>query len=117
MEKVDHFSQNSFPKNLRILKSDHFKKVFKSGKRLHSENFTLYLLHNNLDFPRLGISVGRKVSSKAIERNRIKRKLRETFRTNKTIFDKNDIVIVVKKNISDVELNKIYLEIKKTLRN
>lgn len=115
MEKVNHFSNQSFPKNLRIIKSDQFKSTFKSGKRLHSENFIFYILANNLDFPRIGISVGKKISLKAVERNKIKRLIRETFRTNKSLFDKNDIVVVVKKNIKDKKLKEILSEIKLAL--
>ncbi len=116
MEKINHFSNQSFPKNLRIIKSDHFKQIFKSGRKIYSANFVIYVLSNQLDFPRIGISVGRRVSTKATDRNKIKRLIREVFRTNKNIFDKNDIVLVVKNNVKDVKGKDLFEEIKKALR-
>lgn len=112
MEKIVHSYDQSFSKRLRIIKSENFKQIFKTGKKIHSENFVLYLKGNNLDFPRIGISIGKKTAAKSTERNRIKRLVRETFRTNKSLFDKNDIVIVVKNNISDKKTKDVLLELK-----
>ncbi|MGH7884974.1 MAG: ribonuclease P protein component [Thermodesulfobacteriota bacterium] len=112
MEKVVHFSDQSFSKRLRIIKSENFKQIFKTGKKIHSENFILYLIQNNLAIPRIGISISKKTSPKSTERNRIKRLIRETFRTSKFLFDNNDIVIVVKNNISNKKADAVFLELK-----
>lgn len=42
----------------------------------------IYAKPNNIDYPRLGLIVAKKVARRAVDRNRIKRLLREYFRVN-----------------------------------
>ncbi|NIP32144.1 MAG: ribonuclease P protein component [Candidatus Dadabacteria bacterium] len=115
MEKVNIPVNNSLPKKLRILKSESFQEIFKKGKKVSTKNFAFYILLNNLGFPRLGISVGKKVSNKANKRNRIKRLIRESFRANKYLFKSNDIVVIVKNDISELKQHDIFNEIEKAV--
>jgi hypothetical protein len=43
-------------------------------------HFSVFVLANALTHSRIGIAVGRKVAPRAVDRNRIKRLVRETFR-------------------------------------
>ena len=65
-------------KYLRLKKQADFQRLFKSGKRAFSPSLTL--IYRNSDTMRMGISVGKK-HGKSVMRNRIKRLLREAFRT------------------------------------
>ena len=59
--------------------------------------FWIYVLTNNLSHNRLGISVSNKACVNIVQRNRIKRILKEIFRLNIDIFGQGvDIVIVLK---------------------
>jgi len=51
--------------------------------------------------PRLGIAVPKRWIKKAIQRNRIKRKIRESFRVNQYKLFYLDIVVVVRRPIED----------------
>jgi ribonuclease P protein component len=73
---------NTFPKEERLRKRRDFDKVFKEGKAFRGTIFNAYILKNDLGHPRIGIVVGRKFGG-AVQRNRIKRLLRETYRLNK----------------------------------
>jgi ribonuclease P protein component len=42
----------------------------------------IYAKPNKLNYPRLGLIVAKKMARRAVERNRVKRQLREYFRTN-----------------------------------
>ena len=44
--------------------------------------------------PRLGLAVSRRVSSRAVDRNRIKRQIRESFRLNRDLLPPVDIVVI-----------------------
>lgn len=92
--------QYSFTRAERILKGKDFALVRKQGKRLAGKGFVIFIKANNLDIRRLGLAVSSKVAG-AVQRNRIKRLLREFFRLNKEIFPLSaDIFISVKEGFN-----------------
>jgi ribonuclease P protein component len=64
----------------KLRSSRQFETVYLKGARVHSSTLVLYGLLNSLDYPRLGLTVSRKIG-KAVIRNRVKRRVREIFRT------------------------------------
>ena len=66
-------------KYLRIKKQADFQRLFQKGKRAHSSSMTV--LYRPSDKMRMGISIGKK-HGKSVQRNRIKRLVREAFRLN-----------------------------------
>jgi ribonuclease P protein component len=64
----------------RLRSTRQFKAAYSRGARIHSSTLVLYGLLNDLGYPRLGITVSRKIG-KAVIRNRVKRRIREIFRT------------------------------------
>ena len=82
----------------RLRRRKDFELAFRYGSRRHTKNFTIILRLNGLQFSRLGVTVGKKVG-KAVERNRVKRCLREFFRLHKhKLPPGHDVVIVAKKD-------------------
>ena len=101
----------TFPKEKKILNRADFVKLNRSGKRLHTKNFTLITKQNGQGVTRLGVTVSKKTGN-AVERNRVKRRVREFFRLNKTDFPQGyDIVIVAKKDASYLDFWKIKEEL------
>lgn len=105
----------NFPGDLTIRKSSEFKEIFDKGNRLRTENYTLVFAPNSLGSPRLGLVVG-KTCGNAVERNRIKRVLREVFRRNKSLFDSLDVLIIGKKNDETLGYNRAKEEIIEAIR-
>jgi ribonuclease P protein component len=86
-----------FTRKERIIRSEDFRRVLKTGRRFSSRNLVLFRLKNETSFPRLGIVVKKEVGS-AVYRNRIKRYARECFRLNKhEIREAFDLIVLVKK--------------------
>ncbi|HEV3005968.1 MAG TPA: ribonuclease P protein component [Pirellulales bacterium] len=68
-----------FPARFRIRRGADFQRVYRRRLIASDGCLVLYGCENGLDFPRLGLSVSRKVGG-AVQRNRWKRLLREAFR-------------------------------------
>jgi ribonuclease P protein component len=71
----------NFSRHQRIVTGSHYRSVFNNRKRVGGQYFTIHKLPNDAGIHRLGLAVSRKVSKRAVERNRIKRQVRESFRT------------------------------------
>ena len=77
MASVAHLK---FPAALRLRKRAEFDQVYKRGERHSSANMTvIFLAPTGRGGPRVGFTAG-KVLGGAVERNRIRRRLREAVR-------------------------------------
>jgi ribonuclease P protein component len=86
----------SFGKEERIRRPTEFRGIIREGIRFQSRHFRIYRCPNPLSHPRLGIAVGKHVGS-AVQRNRVKRLIREFFRLNKKgLPGSYDFVVVAK---------------------
>lgn len=87
-----------------------FKRLYLRGKKRANATLAVYCRKNKTDKNRLGITVGRKIGN-AVERNRLRRRIKEAYRTNEKLFNKGfDIVIVgrtkaVFSDFRDIELS------------
>ena len=90
-------SIEGFPITLRLTTSAQYQAVFDhSDYRVTSGPFLLLARHNHLNFPRLGLIVSKKNISLAVQRNRIKRLLREFYRRQNKDVRGLDIIIMVR---------------------
>jgi ribonuclease P protein component len=69
----------SFPGGVRLHRRFEFRAVQSKGRRFASPSFLGYILPAREGASRLGITVGRKIGN-AVQRNRLKRVVREWFR-------------------------------------
>lgn len=69
-----------FSRRSRLLKPAQFRSVFKNPIRSDDNYFRVLARKNSNDRHRLGMAVSKKVCARAVDRNRIKRVIRECFR-------------------------------------
>jgi len=69
-----------FPKASKLLRHADFQRVYRQGRRHFAAHMTVFYLRcEEGDGPRVGLTVGRALGG-AVDRNRIKRRLREAVR-------------------------------------
>ena len=104
---------HGFSKAERLRKRREFLGVYERGDKIQSTYFVLYMLENGRSYHRLGITASRKIG-RAVVRNRIKRRLREIFRTNKqAIFPHCDLVVNAKRSAARARNQQIQEDILK----
>jgi ribonuclease P protein component len=107
----------TFGKDERIRKRQDYLRIYQQGTRRYSERFTIITCRNESGITRLGMTVSKKVGN-AVQRNRIKRLLREFFRLNKSRLPASqDIVIIAKKGILPMSYNDVCTELDSRLIN
>ena len=85
-----------FSKRVRLLKPADFSRVFNKAHRSSDRQLTILATVNDLGYPRLGMAISRKHAKRAVDRNRIKRLVRESFRLNQADLPAADFVVLAK---------------------
>ena len=119
----------SFPRAARLLKHADFERVYKQGRRHFSSHMTVFYLRQAQakddssegavpeKSARVGFTVGR-VLGGAVERNRIKRRLREAVRLRRSVLKSAgavDVVINPKKSVLTLEFSVVLEEVGRAL--
>lgn len=112
-----------FPGGERLRTDREYREVVRRGERLSTEHFTVYRDHRLAAGPgggepprKVGVSVGRRVGG-AVLRNRVKRLLREFYRTHKEAFPPGSrTAIVAKKAPGTANLASVTAELLPALR-
>ena len=93
-----------FSREKRLLTPRHFKAVFDSPTgKVPGKNLLLLARENGLDHPRLGLVIGKKSVKLSVQRNRLKRLMRDSFRLHQDLLAGWDIVIVARKGLGEIE--------------
>ena len=93
------------------MKNRDFQVVYKKGKSYANKYLVMYVLENNTEENRLGISVSKKVGNSVV-RHRITRLIRESYRLQESKFQNGyDIVVIARTNAN----GKTYQEIESAL--
>ena len=110
---------SKFPKSGRLLKHADFQRVYKLGRRQFTGNMTVFFLRRDVapaGDPRVGLTVG-KVLGGAVERNRIKRRMREAVRTSRPACNGAiDIVFNPRKSVMTMPFRDLAAEVARCLK-
>ena len=108
-------TRRRFPKTRHLLRHSDFERVYKQGRRPFARHLTVFYLRRDgepaVSGLRIGFTVG-KVLGKAVERNRMKRVLREAVRLSglERALDV-DVVVNPKKSLLGAEFTEVRSEV------
>ncbi len=85
------------PKQAKLVKTDDFSSVFNLRKRIANKHLVMRYCPNGNTSARLGLIVAKKTAKGAVQRNYMRRVLRELFRLNQHQLPSLDVVIQVQK--------------------
>ena len=95
----------NFSESLR--KNYMFQSVYKNGKSYANKLFVMYVLPNQENGNRIGISVSKKVGNSVV-RHRVKRLVRENYRLHENVFNSGlDIVIVARQSAAEATYSEV----------
>lgn len=102
---------NRFPRSGRLLRHSDFERVYKQGRRHFSSHMTVfYLRRENEKGLRIGFTVSRALGG-AVDRNRMKRRLREATRASWPAQDLPvDVVVNPKKSVLTANFEELQKE-------
>jgi len=85
----------SFQKALRLRRRRQFLAIQRGGTRRHTAHLVFVRRLGETEWPRLGVTVSARVGN-SVQRNRIKRLLREVFRHRRSELAPLDLVVIAK---------------------
>ena len=90
-----------------LKKNSEFQNVYANGKSYANKYLVMYVLKNDLNRNRIGISVSKKVGNSVI-RHRITRLIRESYRLQEDVFNSSlDIVVLARSTAREVGYKEI----------
>ncbi len=93
-----------FQRVQRLLKPLEFKQVFEQPFKSSDRYFTILTRRGDATMPaKLGITVSRKHSKLAVQRNRLKRLIRESFRLHQHLLVGLECVVLARQGTADEE--------------
>lgn len=90
-----------------LKKNSDFQHVYRKGKSFANKYLVMYVLENQLEKNRLGISVSKKVGN-SVKRHHITRLIRESYRLHEDVFNSGlDIVVIARNHANEADYKKI----------
>jgi ribonuclease P protein component len=116
-------ASSKFPKSKHLLKHADFQRVYQDGRRQFTGNMTVFFLRRGpaqagvmASGPRVGFTVG-KVLGGSVERNRIRRRMREAVRIAPQVCDGPvDVVFNPRKSVLTLPFAELKDEVARGLR-
>ena len=106
-------SELGFNRRVRILRPADFQRVFADPFKSGNSEFTVLATANGLAHARLGLAIAKKRVRLAVDRNRIKRHVRESFRHHLAQLPGIDIVVMARNGVENRTNEKLVVSLQK----
>jgi len=84
------------PREARLRRAGDFAALRHASGRFGGRCFSVRYRPNGLDHPRLGLAISKRVSKRAVDRNRLKRLVRESFRRVRQELPAMDLMVMAR---------------------
>ena len=106
-------AKQGFNKASRLLGPSQYSMVFKKTDFKLSTTAILILVSKSILPPRLGVVIAKKNVKSAVQRNRLKRLVRETFRLRQEEFGTIDMVFLARQGLNKMNNQEVLIQISK----
>jgi ribonuclease P protein component len=101
-------SDTNFPRQARLLTAGDFSRVFeRADTKAQTSQFLILARRNDLGTARMGLVVAKKHAKRAVDRNTIKRIVRESFRHHQSKLENYDCVVLSRSGAKDLDKIKL----------
>lgn len=103
-----------FERHRRLTKSVQYREVFSENQRVADQWFTVLFRPNpDGETSRLGLAIAKKSIPRSVDRSRVKRLARESFRTHRQQMPLVDIVIMARRGCADVDNSQLHQSLRR----
>lgn len=92
---------------MRLLSARDFERVFQQPQKSSGRALTVLARPSGESAPRLGLAIPRKQIKRAVDRNRVKRLIRESFRHHQDLLDGLDVVVIGRHALLDKDAREV----------
>ncbi len=97
-------SSQGYPRQLRLLTAGDYRRVFETAAfKVHGKGLMALASPNGRGYPRLGLIFSKKNVRRAVDRNRLKRIVRESIRLQQHRLPSVDIVVLARRGVHELD--------------
>ncbi|MBB3190087.1 ribonuclease P protein component [Halomonas cerina] len=105
-------SSHGYPRSLRLLTAGDYRHVFDTAVyKVHGKRLMALATPNSLGHPRLGLIFSKKNVRRAVDRNRLKRLVRESVRLQQHRLPSVDIVVLARRGLHELDNEAVHRQL------
>lgn len=89
-------ADHAYPRSSRLVRPAEFTRVYREGRRIAGGSLQIIYRTGESTRPRLGLAVPKRILPRAVDRNRVKRLIRESFRRHRAQLPPLDLVVALR---------------------
>lgn len=102
-------ADEAFPRSARLLHRADYQRVFARPLKKSADRYLTVLARpNRLGYARLGLAISKKQARRAVQRNRLKRLIRESFRLHRPALGDLDLVVMARAQAASASNTEIF---------